>query len=67
MSNEDLYKEMSKIYKLPEMLVFCRMAALMYSILWKDEDESNKFQPIEFHYDATWWSKKYLELMDGGC
>lgn len=67
MPNEEIYNEMVKIYPLKDMLPFCRMTALMYNIMWKDEEKNNKFQPIEFHYDATWWSKKYLELMDNGC
>lgn len=67
MSNEEIYQEMSKIYPISEMMVFCRMIALMYTTMWRDEEKNNRQQPIEFHYDATWWSKKYLELMDGGC
>lgn len=67
MSNEEIYNEISKVYKVPEMMVFCRMTSLMYNIMWKDEEKNNKFQPIEFHYDSIWWGKKYLELMDRGC
>ena len=67
MSNEEIFAEMSKTYKIADMLVFCRMSSTMYTILWKDEEKNNKFQPIEFHYDAKWWARKYLELMETGC
>lgn len=67
MSNEEIYKEMSKVYKTPDMMIFSRMASLMYTLLWKEEQENNRWQPVEFNYDATWWARKYLELMDGGC
>ena len=67
MSNEDLFNEMSKVYPIQDMMVFCRMSSLMYNILYKDEMKNNRFEPLEFNYDAQWWAKKYLELMDGGC
>lgn len=64
MSNEEIFKQLSEIYSEEALIGFCHKVSTMYDILYKSELENNRWEPLEFNYDAKWWRDKYYELLN---
>lgn len=63
MSNEEIYNKLKLKYGEKDLLDFCKKLSVMYQFMWENEQENNRWEPLEFGYDANWWYEKWKHLL----
>lgn len=62
MFNEELYKNLEKVYGIERMIDFAEIMTTRYDILWNDNADDFLIEEDENDFERDWWFNKHVEL-----